>query len=189
MSAKADISNLDVEEMDAQSDVRPIPTFQEIFRAHAPYVWRTLRRLGVADADAADMCQEVFVVVHRRLADFDGSAAIKTWVYGIAIRVAAQYRRKASRRHEELADEPPELSLDPAQEGAFRRRELLDRLSAALEKLDEQKREVFVLYELEELTMSEVAEVLGCPLQTAYSRLHAARALVRASFGAKEPNE
>lgn len=160
----------------------PAPSFREIFDAHAPHVFRALRRLGVRDADTADGCQEVFVVVHRRLPDFDGTSSVRTWIYGIALRVAAQYRKRAYRRREELAEDVPETAVLPEQDGNVGHAELLARLEATLDKLDDDKRAVFILYELEELTMSEVAEIIGCPLQTAYSRLHAARAIVRKAF-------
>ena len=168
------------------------PAFREIFDSLAPYVWRTLRRLGVHHADVDDMCQEVFVVVHRRLPDFSGASSIRTWVYGIALRVASQYRRGIRNRREDVTVQVPETSVAASQDDALHRSELLARLSAALDLLDEHRRAVFVLYELEEMTMNEVIEVLGCPLQTAYSRLHAARAIVRAAFASaagKEPSE
>ncbi len=149
-----------------------------LFRAHAPYVWRALRRLGVREADIEDVCQEVFVVVDRRKNDFEGRSTEKTWIYGIAVRVAADYRKRAVHKREALTDAPPEQVSpdDPHDATAARQaRAMLDRL---LDDLDEDKRAVFVLYEIEELGMAEVAEALGCPLQTAYSRLHAARAKV-----------
>jgi RNA polymerase sigma-70 factor (ECF subfamily) len=159
-----------------------MPTFREIFDAHGRDVWRALKRLGVREADASDMCQEVFIVVHRRLSEFDGSSALRSWVYGITVRVASQYRRRAVHRHEELHDEVPQGLVAPVQTEALAQRRLLERLDAALDRLDEDKRTVFVLYELEDLTMTEIASALGCPLQTAYSRLRAAREIVRRSF-------
>ena len=63
--------------------------FTGLFREHAPYVWRVLRRLGVAEADVEDACQEVFLVVHRRAESFDGTSSVKTWIYGICVRVAS----------------------------------------------------------------------------------------------------
>jgi RNA polymerase sigma-70 factor (ECF subfamily) len=166
----------------AETAAVPVPTLREVFDAHAPYVWRTLRRLGVDAGDVNDCCQEVFIVVHRRLKDFDGTSSMRTWLYGIAIRVASQYRRRAQRRYEELPEVLPDVSDPPLQESELWRNELLGRLDAVLERLDENKRTVFVLYELEELTMNEVAQVLDCPLQTAYARLHAARDIVRKAF-------
>lgn len=175
----------------APDGVPAAPVFREIFDSLAPYVWRTLHRLGVHPADVDDMCQEVFVVVHRRLPDFSGTSSIRTWVYGIALRVASQHRRGTRHRREELTASVPEASVHASQEDALHEKELLGRLAAALDLLDDHRRAVFVLYELEEMTMSEVVEVLGCPLQTAYSRLHAARLIVRNAFGAssrKEPS-
>jgi RNA polymerase sigma-70 factor, ECF subfamily len=150
-----------------------------LFRELAPYVWRVLRRLGVREAEIEDVCQEVFVVVHRRLGDFEGRSSEKTWIYGISVRTASDYRKRASYRRELATDTPPEqLSRDDPHDALAQRqaRALLDRLLA---ELDDDKRAVFVLYEIEELSMNQVAEVVGCPLQTAYSRLHAARAKMR----------
>lgn len=154
-------------------------TVEAIFREHAPYVWRALRRLGVAETDAEDVCQEVFLVVHRRLATFTGECALRTWLYGICIRTASDYRRRPHRLREQPAgDDLPEVRTPAPQEDELERRRSRDRLDAALDTLDEAKRAVFVLYEIEGLLMPEVAEAVGCPLQTAYSRLHAARKLV-----------
>src|SRR5262245_17651468 len=74
--------------------------FPEVYQQTAPFVWRLLRRLGVREADVADMCQEVFVVVHRRLVDFDSSSSLRTWIYGICLRTASQYRRRAPQLRE-----------------------------------------------------------------------------------------
>jgi RNA polymerase sigma-70 factor, ECF subfamily len=182
MSAKVDPMALDGEADESGPRPRSIPSFRELFDAHGPYIWRTLRRLGVRDADAKDMCQEVFVVVHRRLPEFDGTASVRTWVYGIALRVASQYRRRAVHRHEELSDQIPETASAPPQDDALYGNWLLERLNAALDRLDDNQRAVFVLYELEEFTMTEIASALGCPLQTAYSRLRVARETVRKAF-------
>lgn len=150
-----------------------------IFRAHAPYVWRVLRRMGVHEADAEDVCQEVFVVVHRRLPDFDGACAVRTWLYGICVRTASDYRKRPHLRRERLAgDDLPDVGAPAGQEDALEKRRARDRLDRALDALDEAKRAVFVLYEIEGLSMNEVVEALGCPLQTGYSRLHAARKIV-----------
>ena len=151
----------------------------ELFRELAPFVWRALRRLGVADRDVDDMCQEVFVVIHRKLPEFEGRSSIRTWVYGICVRTASDYRNRARVKRETLPDEMPEQqSLSDAHEDLARHqaRALLDRV---LDELDQDKRAVFVLYEIEELSMNDVAEAVSCPVQTAYSRLHAARKLVQ----------
>lgn len=149
--------------------------FAAIFREHAPYVWRVMRRLGVREADAEDLCQEVFVVVHRRLGDFEERSSMRTWIYGIAIRVASDHRRRAHVRRERPAEEVPEERRSAPQIAELERGQARALLDAALRELDDEKRAVFVLYEIEGLGMKEVAEAVGCPLQTAYSRLHAAR--------------
>jgi len=151
------------------------PPLSELFRQHAPFVFRVLRRLGVAEAEVEDVCQEVFIAVHRGLPEFEARSSLKTWIYAIAVRRAASHARVGFRRYERPTDSLPERtgSADPAAEvERLRARELLD---ALLARLSDDKREVFVLYELEELSMREVAEIVGCPLQTAYGRLHAAR--------------
>lgn len=156
----------------------PPPRFEEVFASCAPMVWRTMRRLGLREADVEDLAQEVFVVVHRRLPEFEGRSKVSTWVYGICVRVAADHRKRAHVRYESPSAEVPEPSVGPSQTDALQRTEARALLDAVLEQLDDDKRAVFVLYELEELPMAEVATAVGVPLQTAYSRLHGARRLV-----------
>jgi RNA polymerase sigma-70 factor (ECF subfamily) len=158
----------------------PTPTLAEIFQQHAPFVWRALRRLGVPESDVEDVCQEVFVVVHRRLRDFEGRSSLRTWIYGICTRTASDYRRSGRVRREIVTDTPPDAPQEGAQQEVVALRQARQKLDRILDTLDDDKRAVFVLYEIEELTMSEVAEAVGCPLQTAYSRLHAARKIVDA---------
>jgi RNA polymerase sigma-70 factor (ECF subfamily) len=148
---------------------------EHLFREHGPFVWRTLRRFGLSESDADDLCQEVFLVVFRRLDSFEHRSSFTTWLYGISVRVALAHRRRACTQRELPCASPPEVASagGPHEDFADRQaRELLDR---ALEVLDDDKRAVFVLYELEQLSMNEVAQALECPVQTAYSRLHAAR--------------
>jgi RNA polymerase sigma-70 factor (ECF subfamily) len=149
-------------------------TFEAVFQENSPFVWRVLRRLGVGDADLEDVCQDVFVVLHRRLGDFDGRTTLRAWIYGICVRVASEHRRRPHRRHEELA-EPPDVVVPAPQLEALARRRTVEALDRALGTLDDDKRAVFVLYEIEQLSIKEICDILGCPAQTAYSRLHAAR--------------
>lgn len=138
-------------------------------------MWRALRHLGVPEGELDDYCQEVFLVVHRQLATFEGRSKLRTWIYGICLRVASDRRRRARVRLERTEAEPARDMAEPgaAPDERVQARTTLLRL---LDGLDEDKRTVLVLYEIEGLPMSEIAEVVGCPLQTAYSRLHAARA-------------
>jgi RNA polymerase sigma-70 factor (ECF subfamily) len=150
--------------------------FAKLFASEAPRVWRALRRLGVRDADLDDLVQDVFIVVYRRWGDFRGESSLRTWIYGIALRRAFAQRRNRHARgvvdltHPELPSSAPEQTRELA------RSELRGALQGALERLGEGKREVFVLYELEELPMRDVAALLEAPLHTCYARLYAARA-------------
>lgn len=152
---------------------QPLLRFEDVFASEAPFVGRTLLYLGVKGADVEDAAQEVFVVVLRQLASF-GGGSVRAWVRQICVNVARNHRRSQMRRREELVDEPPE---PPPAEGEVpgERAQQRQRLLAALDRLGEEQRSVFVLFEIEELPMTEVAGLLGCPLQTAYTRLYSAR--------------
>lgn len=155
--------------------------FEAIFREHGAFVWRLSLSLGVAEADAEDVCQEVFVIVHRRLSTFEGRSSLRTWIGGICYRVVSDYRKKPHRRREEPVAEVPEGITQATQEDALDDARALAWLDDTLAKLDEGKRAAFVLYEIEELAMNDVASILGCPVQTAYARLYAARKHVDAA--------
>ena len=151
----------------------PGPAFAKVYEAELAYVWRCLRRLGVPEADLEDAAHDAFVVVHRRLDDFDPGRPLKPWLAGIAVRVAADHRRRAHRRPERPdADLDP---VDPRTAGAADRREARALLGRALEALGADRRTVLVLHDLEGLTMPEIAEGLDVPLNTLYSRLRLAR--------------
>ena len=162
-----------------QSEPATVTDFTTVFSEYAPFVLRVLRHLGVPTADLQDQAQEAFVAVFRALPSFAGRSSLRTWVYGICVHVASNYRRRAYVRRERSVSEPPEQVQAADQDEAFERSQGWPALRRLLDTLDAEKREVFVLYELEELSMREVAEACGCPLQTAYSRLHAARDLLR----------
>jgi RNA polymerase sigma-70 factor (ECF subfamily) len=148
-----------------------------IYLANADFVWRSLQRLGIRDADLDDVLQEVFVVVHQRLHTFDGTAKITTWLFGICLRVASAYRRRGFRRNETSVAETPEPTdraiASPEQDLAAA--ESRRRLDMLLDELDLEKRAVFVMFEVDEMPCEEIAQILGVPLGTIYSRLHAAR--------------
>src|SRR4051794_24550066 len=86
----------------------PVIGLAAVFEEHARFVWRTLRRLGVSAADADDICQEVFLVVHRRLAGFDNRSGMRAWLYGICARRASEYRRSAYVRRERVVETVPD---------------------------------------------------------------------------------
>ena len=160
-----------------------IPSFDAVYAAHFAYVWRILRTFGVVEAALEDAAQDVFVVVHRRLPEFEGRAAITTWLFSIARRVAGAYRRKAGDgRTEPMGDEPAGGADTFA---AFSRAQAAATVLAILDTLDEDKRMVFALVELEQLSIPEVARMLDLNLNTAYSRLRLARAAFEAAVKAE----
>ena len=151
------------------------PVFPDLYDDHIDLVWRALRRLGVADASLEDAAQEVFVVAHRKLDTFEGRSSVSTWLYGISVMVARNFRRTARRHAEaplEPRDEESHASVPDEVSEAGQASRIVERL---LESLSEEKREVFVLAELEELSGPEIAATLGLNINTVYARLRAAR--------------
>lgn len=149
----------------------------QIYERHAGFVWASLQRLGVRDPDLDDVLQEVFVVVHQKIATFDGTSKMTTWLFGISLRVASAYRRRGFRRKETFVAETPEEPSDASSspEEAMAAAESRLRLAALLDELDLEKRAVFVMFEIDELSCEEIAQIVGVPVGTVYSRLHSAR--------------
>lgn len=150
------------------------PDFAAIYREHHGFVARTLRHLGVDPGRVDDAVQDTFMVVHRRLAEFEGRAALRTWLFEIARRVAGRYRRTAAReapRSCPLDDQ----SGDPHQDEDLARVEAAELLRVFLDELDRDKSVVFILSELEQWRAPEIAEALELNLNTVYARLRAAR--------------
>jgi RNA polymerase sigma-70 factor (ECF subfamily) len=158
-------------------DMKPavaVPSFDEVYEAHFAFVWRVLRTFGVPETGLEDAAQDVFVVVHRRLPDFEGRAAVTTWLFAIARRVAGAHRRRAGRdtRIDPLDDD---LVANVDTFAALSRAQAVATVLAILDTMDEDKRMVFALVELEQLSVPEVAKLLELNLNTAYSRLRIAR--------------
>ncbi len=147
-----------------------------LFRDHAAFVWRSLRRLGVPERDVADAAQRVWLVIDRNL-ERVSEGAERSYAFGTAMRVASEYRRADRRRREDLAATVREESVPESQrpDGLLRKREARTMLDKLLAVLDDDARAVFVLYELEELTTGEIARMLDVPTGTVASRLRRAR--------------
>lgn len=167
---------------------RPL-RLRQLFEQHAAFVWRSLRRLGVPESDLDDVLQEVFLVVYRRLADYEERDRGRAWLYSICVRVAQTQRRTRSRRREQLSEEVPEGRVAPTQLVRVEEREALALGHRLLATLPEEQREVFVLYEIEHVPMAQIAEVLNCPLYTAYSRLRTARMKILAELAKERRKE
>jgi RNA polymerase sigma-70 factor (ECF subfamily) len=149
--------------------------FDALYDEHFAFVWRSLKRLGVPVEALDDAVQDVFMVALRRRADFRGQSSERTWLFGIAHNVAHEQRRKQRRAsvHEDLDEE---LSAPhPSPLDALTTAEALRFVRSFLETLDEERRAVFVMMELEQMPAPEVARALGVNLNTVYSRRRAAR--------------
>lgn len=154
----------------------PCSTPEEAFEQHFSMVWRSLKRLGVSPAALDDAVQDVFLVLHRRWGDFEHQSSLRTWIYGIALRVASDHTRRARRERARWSPEVPELeSPSETPDRIYQQREAARLLQVALAQLDEKERQILVLIDLEERSVVEAAESLGINLNTAYSRLRRGR--------------
>jgi RNA polymerase sigma-70 factor (ECF subfamily) len=164
-----------------EGSARPPITFRSVFDEHYDYVRNSARRLGVRERDLDDVVHEVFLTVHRKFQDFDPSRPIRPWLFGITFRVALGEKRRLGYVREQLADdEPGEVTdhrplADEALETEQRRKMVHDALLA----LDDDKRAVFILHELDGVPVPEVARTLEIPPNTAYSRLRLGREELR----------
>ncbi len=158
--------------------------FDALYRRELAFVWRMLRFHGVPEAAVEDAVQDVFMVVHRRWADWRRDSRARkprSWLFGIVRRVAASHRRSQARHERRLAAAPAPRP-DPPVEQRAAEREALAALESSLAALDEINRTVFVLAELEGMTAPEIAELLGAKTNTIYWRLRSARAHVAAAM-------
>jgi len=152
------------------------PDFPSIYRSEFSYVWKTLRRLGAPPQDLEDLVHDLFVVVHRHLSDFDPGRPLRPWLFGIAVRVVADFRRSPRSARELLGETAEGVDGAPSPHEHLEGTEARAVLMKALDGLDLDRRAVFVMHELDEIPMPEIARTLAIPLNTAYSRLRLARA-------------
>jgi RNA polymerase sigma-70 factor (ECF subfamily) len=157
----------------------PVPSFAAIYELYFDFVWASVRSLGVSSEALDDVVQEVFVVIHSRIHTLQQPDSLRSWIYGVVRRTVSSYRR--SRRTRETTVYDPGVFDETLQSNQLTPFELANRndqlqlLSKVLAELDAAKREVFMLAELEEMPVPEIAQALEIPLNTAYSRLRAAR--------------
>jgi RNA polymerase sigma-70 factor (ECF subfamily) len=169
----------------APADTRP--EFDRVYADNFPFVWRTLRALGVSGTALDDAAQDVFLVVHRRLHEFDGRASLRTWIFAITERVAFNFRRGARRK------QAPLTGLDESQSceapGPFERaqdREVSEFLNEFLQSLRDEQRIVFVLSLVEQMPALEIAAALDIPLNTAYTRIRTVKLAFRKAAAARQ---
>ena len=183
----SDVSSLEASAPLA-APARESPGFRAIFEANFTSIWTLLRRLGVAERDRDDITSEVFFRVHERLHTYDASRPIRPWLFAFAVRAASDYRRLARHKREVYEHFDAPSSAYPPDEAAIAR-EKQRLVLAALDKLDLEKRAVFVLHEFDGCSVPEIAEALGIPEGTAYTRLRAAREQFAAAVRHLKPRE
>jgi len=166
----------------ATSETSARDRFEAVFEAEFSYVWTSLRRLGVYERDAEDVAHELFMEVFRRFASYDEARPIRPWLFAFAFRFASDYRRLSRHRVEVLAEHEAEEPF-PRADDVLIAKDAQRMILAALEKIDVDRRAVFILHELDECPMSEIAKTLSLPVNTAYSRLRLARAEFQQAIG------
>jgi RNA polymerase sigma-70 factor (ECF subfamily) len=170
--------------------------FAAVYEQHFDFLWRSVRRLGVADAHVDDVVQEVLLTVHRRLGSFEGRSSLKTWLFGIALGVVRNHRRVARRQatHTTPADEVPEGAAadrpsEPGPHASLVKAEAVRILYDILDELSDDKRAVFILAELEQVSGPEIAALLSVNVNTVYARLRAARSEFEASVARRKAQD
>jgi RNA polymerase sigma-70 factor (ECF subfamily) len=162
-------------------------SFEQVYEEFFDFVYRNARRLGVPQGAADDVVQEVFVVLHRRLSEYDGRASMQSWVYGILANTVRDYRRSFRRKQAPLVTAERDEELGPASSSASpeqraQRSRDVALLMELLEELPEQQRELIVLAELEQLSVPEICNLIGGNSNTVYSRLRVARENLKAKL-------
>ena len=160
--------------------------YREFFAEHLRYVWRTLRRLGVAEKDCEDVAQEAFIAIHKHFAERDPARPVKPWIFGFAFRVALAHKRRASTKSEvlgEVVDAVADSAPDPAT--VTEARDAYRVVHAALAALPMEQRAVVIMHELDDIGAPEIAEALAIPLNTVYSRLRLGRDRLRTILAAE----
>jgi RNA polymerase sigma-70 factor (ECF subfamily) len=151
------------------------PDFRLIFETECSYVWNTLKRLGIPDRDAEDAAQDVFIVVHRHLREYDPTRPLRPWLFGICYRVAIAHRRRARNQRERIDDVHDVADESRRADDQLEDKQAQDLVRRALDALDLDRRAMIVMHEYDGAAIPQIAETLGIPLNTAYSRLRLAR--------------
>ncbi len=153
----------------------PDQDFRRVYEAGVGYVWESLRRLGVREADLEDATHDVFVAVHRKLAAYDAARPLRPWLFGFAFRVAAAHRRAAPARHEIAGGAPEAVDEAPNAEERLVSLDTRRLVTEALASVDLEGRAVFLLHDFDGHSIPEIAAALGGSPNTHYSRLRLAR--------------
>jgi RNA polymerase sigma-70 factor (ECF subfamily) len=147
--------------------------FRVLFEEHFDYVYRSLRRLGVHERDLEDVTHDVFLQVHAAIARYDGARPAKPWLFAFAFRLASDYRRLG--RHKLQLTDVVEGRAHETTDEPLERAETRAMVARAMDELDMAQRAILVLHDVDDVPVPEIADSLGVPLNTAYSRLRSAR--------------
>jgi RNA polymerase sigma-70 factor, ECF subfamily len=166
--------------------------FRAVFDSEFAYVWTSLRRLGVHERDVEDLAHDVFVQVYKNFSSYDPARPIRPWLFAFAIRFASDYRRLARHRHEHTGPAPDVSDPAPGADQQLQMQQNCDLVHQAIGKIERDRRAVFILHELDEIPMADIASALAIPVNTGYSRLRIAReefqsAMVRATRSEVQP--
>lgn len=158
-----------------QEPAAETPAFREVYDRYFAFVWRSAANRGVPAAALDDVVQEVFIVIHRKLPEFEGRSSVRTWLAGITRRVVADYVRKRGNQPagDESLEREPAGSIGAVE--AVEQKAALELLDVLLAKMNDEQREVFVLHEIEHLSGAEIAELTETNENTVWTRLRAAR--------------
>jgi len=163
-----------------------VPSFAEIYRTYFTFVWSSSRRLGVNESEIDDVVQEIFITINGRLSTLEQPDSLRSWIYSIVRRTVSSYHRAKRAKNASTAtlSAEPEMhySQTPSPQQLAEHSDQVKLLWTLLENIDATKREVFVLAELDEMTVPEIASALEVPLNTVYSRLRAARLELEAAL-------
>jgi RNA polymerase sigma-70 factor (ECF subfamily) len=163
-----------------------VADFRAWYQAHVGYVWGSLKRLGVPSSDVPDVCHDVFVLAWKQRAQLDPQRSVKPWLFAVAYRMAASYRRRHwfRKRSDQEFETVAAAGADPEQQALLRAE--LQRLQSALDQVPLGLRGVLLLHDFDEVPLQEIAVALKLPLQTTYSRLNSARKRFRQAFRQRE---
>jgi RNA polymerase sigma-70 factor (ECF subfamily) len=158
-------------------------TLAQVYQQHIDFVWRNARRLGMSSVSADDVVQDVFMVVQRRLGDFDiGTGSMRSWLFGILLRVVHDHRRSHRRKTKRWvsleqygAQAEQALGYPPTPSDLAERSERVRLVDALLDQLEAEQRTLIVLAELEQWTIPDIARHFGCDVKVVYSKLRNAR--------------
>lgn len=156
--------------------------FDQMFELEFAYMWRSLARLGVPPRDLEDVTHDAFLEVYRRLDNYDPTRPVRPWLFAFAFRLASDYRRLARHRVELMGTEVEREDATPSADELLQTKETRELVEQAVAKIDAERRPVFILHDLDEVPIPDVARVLELPLNTAYSRLRLAREEFRAAI-------